>query len=88
MLDPLDGLQDDQLAKDDIRDLERLASERAPYESAWREIDERFPDGAGGFDSKSKGDIRGERNFDPTHITALERFAAAGVAITTPEEKD
>lgn len=88
MVDPIEGLQDDQLAKDDIRDLERLASERAPYESAWREIDERFPDGAGGFDSKSKGDIRGERNFDPTHITALERFAAAGVAITTPEEKD
>lgn len=88
MADMVDGLQDDALAKNDIRDLERLAAERAPYENAWREIDERFPDGAGGFDKKSAGEIRGQRNFDPTHITALERFAAAGVAITTPEEKD
>lgn len=88
MADMIDGLQDDALAKNDIRDLERLVAERAPYESAWREIDERFPDGAGGFDRKSTGEVRGQRNFDPTHITALERFAAAGVAITTPEEKD
>ncbi|HQS69735.1 MAG: hypothetical protein B7Y36_08265 [Novosphingobium sp. 28-62-57] len=88
MADMVDGMQDDALAKDDIRDLERLVAERAPYESAWREIDERFPDGAGGFDKKSAGEIRGQRNFDPTHVIALERFAAAGVAITTPEERD
>lgn len=81
-------LQDDELAKRDIADHERRRQERAPYESAWREIDDRFPDGAGGFNAASPGQIRGERNFDTTHITANERFAAAGVAITTPEEKD
>ena len=81
-----DSLQDDTLAKDDLREHERLAQERAPYEGLWREIDERFPDAAG-FDQKSPGSIRGERNFDATHLIALERFAAAGVAITTPEER-
>lgn len=86
MPDLIDAMQDDDLAKDDVREMERLASERAPYEAVWREVDQRFPDAAG-FDAKSPGTIRGERNFDPTHITALERFAAAGVAITTPEEK-
>lgn len=79
-------LQDEDLAKDDIREFERLAEERGPYESVWRNIDERFPDAAG-FKSQTPGGIRGERNFDPTHLTSLERFAAAGVAITTPEEK-
>lgn len=86
MPDMLDGLQDDALAKDDVRELERLAAERAPYEAVWRDVDRRFPDAAG-FENQTPGAIRGERNFDPTHITALERFAAAGVAITTPEEK-
>lgn len=80
-------LQDDDLVRADLRDQERLKAERAPWESTWRAIDERFPDGAGGFDKMGPGGIRGERNFDVTHITALERFAAAGVAITTPEEK-
>ena len=81
------ALQDDELAQADVREHERLKSERAPWESTWREIDERFPDGAGGFNQASPGMVRGAANFDSTHITALERFAAAGVAITTPEEK-
>jgi hypothetical protein len=79
-----ENLQDDALVKADLREHERLKSERAPWEAVWREIDERFPDGAGGFTPMSPGGIRGQRNFDMTHITALERFAAAGVAITTP----
>lgn len=87
MPDLIDALQDDELAKDDVRELERLAAERAPYEAVWREVDQRFPDAAG-FTSQTPGAIRGERNFDPTHITSLERFAAAGVAITTPEERN
>lgn len=81
----MDKLQDDELAKTDIRDLERLQSERWPWVTTWREIDERFPIGDGGFTIRTQGQVRGERNYDQTHITALERFAAAGVAITTPE---
>jgi hypothetical protein len=83
-----DRMQDEDLAKADLRDQARLESERMPWESAWREIDERFPHGAGGFNKQAAGQIRGHRNYDSTHITALERFAAAGVAITTPEEMD
>jgi hypothetical protein len=80
--------QDEELAKADIRQHERLVAERLPWESTWREIDERFPDGAGGFNNASPGALRGGRNYDTTHITANERFAAAGVAITTPEGQD
>ncbi|WP_408590084.1 portal protein [Novosphingobium sp.] len=83
----MDQLQDSDQVKADIKDLERLKEERAPWEATWRDIDERFPSGDGGFTNKTPGAIRGERNFDSTHVTALERFAAAGVAITTPEEK-
>ncbi len=81
-----DRLQDEDLAKADIRDHERLKAERSPWEGVWQEIDDRFPDGAGGFNRMSPGGVRGERNFDTTHIASLERFAAAGVAITTPEQ--
>ncbi|WP_310532520.1 portal protein [Novosphingobium sp.] len=82
------AIQDDDLAKADLRRHDRLKAERAPYEDIWRQIDERFPDGAGGFDRMSPGGVRGAKNFDTTHITANERFAAAGVAITTPQERD
>lgn len=81
------NIQDEALAKEDLREQERLEGERSPWESAWREIDDRFPHGAGGFNKQSPGQVRGHRNYDSTHLTALERFAAAGVAITTPEEK-
>lgn len=84
----IENIQDEALAKDDLRDQARLESERSPWENAWREIDDRFPNGAGGFNKVTTGQIRGQRNYDATHITALERFAAAGVAITTPEEQD
>lgn len=82
-----EGIQDEELAKADLRKHDRLKSMRAPWEATYQEIDERFPNGAGGFANGSRGQIRGGRNFDATHITANKRFAAAGVAITTPEEK-
>lgn len=82
-----ENIQDEELAKADLREHARLKGLRAPWESTYREMDERFPDGAGGFNKGTLGDIRGQRNYDTTHISALERFAAAGVAITTPEEQ-
>lgn len=80
-------LQDDELAKADLRDQERLEQERMPWESLYRDIDELYPDGAGGFTKSTQGAPRHERIFDPSHLNKLERFAAAGVAITTPEEQ-
>lgn len=82
-----DAMQDDALVKADLRNFERLKNERAPWESLWREIDERFPNGAGGFNQTTPGARRGEGNFDSTHITANARFSAAMTAITVPEEK-
>jgi hypothetical protein len=84
----MEQIQDEALAKADLREHERLVQERMLWESTWREIDERFPDGAGGFNQASPGAVRGQRNYDTTHITANRRFAAAGVAITTPGELD
>lgn len=82
-----DILQDADLVKADLRRHERLKSERAPWEPLWQEVDDRFPNGAGGFSQSSPGAKRGENNYDTTHITALGRFAAAMTAITVPEEK-
>lgn len=84
----IEAIQDEELVKADIRNQERMEAERMPWEGLWREIDERFPDGAGGFNRDGPGQVRGQRNYDTTHITANERFAAAGVAITTPETQD
>lgn len=81
-------MQDEELAKTDLRDHDRLKAMRMPWESTWREVDERFPNGAGGFTGMTPGQIRGQRNYDGTAIIANQRFAAAGVAITTPEETD
>lgn len=81
-------IQDEELAKADLREFDRLKTLRSPWEGTWQEVDDRFPNGAGGFTKTTPGQIRGARNFDTTNITANKRFAAAGVAITTPEEKD
>lgn len=78
-------LQDDELVKADLRDQERLEQERAPWEATYREIDELYPDGAGGFNKGTQGQIRGQDLHDITHLTALGRFAAAMSSITTPE---
>lgn len=85
--DMQDAMQDDELVKADLRNHARLKEERAPWESLWQEIDERFPNGAGGFLQMTPGARRGEQNFDTTHITANGRFSAAMTAITVPEEK-
>lgn len=82
-----DAMQNDTLVKADLRNFERAKQDRSPWESLYREIDERFPNGAGGFMHSSPGARRGEDNFDTTHITANGRFSAAMAAITVPEEK-
>lgn len=84
----IDTIQDEDLARQDLRDQARLEADRQPWESTWAEIDERFPDGAGGITQRSPGNLRGARNYDSTHLTSLDRFKAALRAITTPEEKD
>lgn len=82
-----DAMQNDTLVKADLRNFERAKQDRSPWEGLYREIDERFPNGAGGFLQSTPGARRGEDNFDTTHITANGRFSAAMAAITVPEEK-
>lgn len=84
----IDNIQDEALAKQDCRDQERLAQMRTPWEETWREIDDRFPNGAGGFQKQTKGQLRSAQNFDSQHVLSLRKFAAAGMAITTPEHED
>ncbi|OYX62730.1 MAG: hypothetical protein B7Y88_13840 [Sphingomonadales bacterium 32-64-17] len=81
----IEALQDADLAKIDLARQELLEEERRCWEDTYQEVDERFPSGAGGFNRVTRGDIRGSRNYDSTHVTGIERFAAAGVHITTPE---
>lgn len=83
----IENIQDENLAKQDLRDQERLAQMRAAWEPSWQEIDERFPATAG-FTHHTPGQIRGARNFDSQHILSLHKFRAAGVAITTPEREE
>lgn len=83
-----EAIQDPDLAKADETRQAHLAQMRAPWEETWREVDERFPVGSGGFTRQTPGQIRGARNYDSTHIEAIKRFAAAGVAITTPKDSE
>ena len=54
----IDTLQDSDLVKADLQRQEDLAAERQPWEATFQEIDERFPDGAGGFVTTAPGQIR------------------------------
>ena len=79
-----DRVQDDDLVKAHLRNHDRLAAIRAPWEGVWREIDERVnPLGAGGWD-KTTPSVRGAGNFDVTAVESLDRFQAAMAAITVP----
>lgn len=86
-------LQDDELVGEHLRNHDRLVTLRAPWESLWREIDERVspvnagtigvPGGGAGRMSRA-GTVKGAHNFDTTAVKALGRFAAAMSAITVP----
>lgn len=86
-------LQDDELVRAHLRNHDRLVTMRAPWESLWREIDERVspvhsgtigaPTGSAGRLSRA-GTVKGAGNFDTTAVKSLGRFAAAMSAITVP----
>jgi len=84
----IESLQDEALVKFELAELDRQVSERAPWESQWRDIDERVdPNGDGGFQPLSPGGRRGARNFDVTAIEGLDRFQAAMSHITVPLDR-
>lgn len=81
----MDRLQDDELVKRELAELERQKGERSPYESQYREIEERF--GLSGFNMKTPGSKRGQRNFDSSASRGLNRFSAAMTDIAVPEAR-
>lgn len=82
----IDTIQDDELVKADLRNHDRLKTERAPWENAWEEIDRRVNPGAeGGFNVTSPGQFRGQQNFDVTAVDGLDKFASVMSAISVPE---
>lgn len=81
----VDKMQDDDLVKNLLANQLRMESERAPWESQYRDIDDRVnPFASGGFSSMSPGGRRGGDNFDVTAEESLDRFGAAMAAITVP----
>jgi len=75
----------DSRADEIIRRQENMATDRAVFDSHWREIAERILPRADYFRvNRQPGDKHTERIFDATANLALERFAAAMESMLTP----
>lgn len=75
----------DSRADEIIRRLDGMQSQRAVFDSHWREIAERILPRADHFRvNRQPGDRRTEKVFDATANLALERFAAAMESMLTP----
>lgn len=78
-------MQTQQIVDEILHRLPQLEAHRAPYETAWREIDERVnPLGQGGFNSVSAGSVRGLDILDHTASLGLDRFTAAYTGMIIP----
>lgn len=78
-------MQTQQIVDEILHRLPQLEAHRAPYETAWREIDERVnPLGQGGFNSVSEGSVRGLHILDHTASLGLDRFTAAYTGMIIP----
>ena len=78
-------MTDNSKVDDIIRRQQKLETDRAVFESHWREIAERILPRADYFRvSRQPGDKHTERIFDATANLALERFAAAMESMLTP----
>lgn len=78
-------VQNEEEVRNILDDHGDMASERMPWESIWREIDERVdPEAEGGFVKRASGGERGLNNFDATATEGLDRWTAAMGGLTTP----
>lgn len=78
-------MQGNQVVEEICREQADMESARAPWEPIWKEIDERVnPLSEGGFDQRSKGNIRGTQIFDHTASLGLDRFTAAYTGMIIP----
>src|SRR5439155_26506485 len=83
-----DDIQNEDLVKADLRRQQAMESERAPWETTYRDIERLVdPTAGGGFSGMPQGALRGLDVFDSTAIRGLGRFAAALGAVTTPKNE-
>jgi Bacteriophage head to tail connecting protein len=83
-----DSKQDSDLVGEDLRRQQAMETDRAPWETIYRDV-EAFVDpvAAGGFSGQASGGMRGQGLFDMTAIRGLSRFDAALGAVTTPKNQ-
>lgn len=75
------------VADDVLREQQRLAGERAPYDSIWRQIAERCAPDLSGFGGEQVRPGRTEKQFDSTAALAASSFAAALMGMIVPRER-
>lgn len=75
----------DTRAEECIREQEQLASNRAIFESHWRECGERVDPTQNMFNqTRPEGDKRNEKIFDDTAPAALPKFVACVISVAMP----
>lgn len=80
-----DELQNESEAKLHLDHQGVMESERAPWESLWRDVDERVdPEAQGGFYKTTPSGERGLDNFDATAIEGLDRYTAGIAGLSIP----
>ena len=78
----------DDNAKAIIARLNELKAERAQFETQWNDIDERIAGPAMfGRENSTPGEKRGQKMFDSTAMTAIDRFAAVMSSLMTPQNE-
>lgn len=84
----MDMMQTETEIRQYLEDHEHLKSLRAPWDTLYREIDERVdPQADGPFSGKAPSEERGLDNFDATQIEGLDRFQAAIMGLTVPRNQ-
>lgn len=79
------AMQTGEIVDDILHGFPAVQAKRMPWESTWREVDERVnPLGQGGFSQKSAGGVRGMEIFDHTASLGLDRFTSAYTGMIIP----
>lgn len=83
----MEQLQDEDLVKADCRRHDRLKSERAPFDTVYRDAEALCdPMSAGAFNNRTPN-VQRNYNFDSTAMEGLDRFDAALGAVTMPKNE-
>jgi len=79
-------LPPEDIVTTDLRRQDEMERTRAPYEAAWREVDDWIdPELAGGFSGQQGYVDRSAAQFDATATEGLDRFTAGIAGLTIPD---